>query len=80
MMIEPLSGLSSPMSVFRNTDLPVPDGPSSTDTSPGGSVSVTSPQIDLAAERFGQVVDCNLNPHAQTPSAPHGRRAVSGHP
>src|ERR1700754_4287829 len=45
MTIDPRSGLSSPMRVFRNTDLPVPDGPSSTETSPGGSVSVTSDQM-----------------------------------
>jgi hypothetical protein len=45
MTIEPFSGLSSPMRVLRNTDLPVPDGPSRTLTSPGGSVSVTSDQM-----------------------------------
>src|SRR5688572_10147771 len=44
-MIEPLSGLSRPMRVLRNTDLPVPDGPSITQTSPAGIVSVTSPQM-----------------------------------
>ena len=33
------------MSVLRNTDLPVPDGPSIALTSPIGSVSVTSCQI-----------------------------------
>src|SRR5690349_24848888 len=41
----PRSGLSSPMIDLRNTDLPVPDGPSMTLTSPGGSVSVTSRQM-----------------------------------
>ena len=45
MMIEPWSGFSRPISVFRNTDLPVPDGPSITQISPAGTVSVTSPQI-----------------------------------
>ena len=45
MTIEPWSGLSSPMRVLRNTDLPVPDGPSITQISPAGTVSVTSPQI-----------------------------------
>src|SRR6478735_10733085 len=45
MMIEPLSGLSSPMSVLRKTDLPVPEGPSMTQISPAGTVSVTSPQM-----------------------------------
>jgi hypothetical protein len=33
------------MSDLRNTDLPVPDGPSSTLTSPAGMSSVTSSQI-----------------------------------
>ena len=45
MRIEPLSGLSRPMSVLRKTDLPVPDGPSITQISPAGIVRVTSPQI-----------------------------------
>ena len=42
---EPWSGLRRPIRVFSSTDLPVPDGPSMTDTSPAGTVSVTSPQI-----------------------------------
>ena len=45
MTIEPWSGLSRPMRVLRKTDLPVPDGPSITQISPAGTVSVTSPQI-----------------------------------
>ena len=45
MTIEPCSGLSRPTSDFRKTDLPVPDGPSSTEISPGGRVSVTSLQM-----------------------------------
>ena len=44
-MMLPLSGLSSPMRVLRNTDLPVPEGPSITQISPAGMVRVTSPQI-----------------------------------
>ena len=36
MAIEPRSGLSRPTSDFRNTDLPVPDGPRRTEISPGG--------------------------------------------
>src|SRR5215470_10559538 len=32
------------MSVLRKTDFPVPDGPSSAEISPAGSVSVTSDQ------------------------------------
>ena len=45
MTTEPRSGLSSPISVFSRTDLPVPDGPSITQISPAGTVSVTSPQM-----------------------------------
>ncbi|CAB4768595.1 unannotated protein [freshwater metagenome] len=45
MMIEPWSGLSRPMRVLRNTDLPVPEGPSITQISPAGTVRVTSPQM-----------------------------------
>ena len=41
----PRSGLSSPISVLRNTDLPVPDGPSITQISPAGIVRLTSPQM-----------------------------------
>src|ERR1700733_9426002 len=43
--IEPRSGRSSPISDFKNTDLPVPDGPSNTLTSPCGISKVTSSQI-----------------------------------
>src|SRR5690348_13856070 len=45
MTMEPFSGLRSPISDFRNTDLPVPEGPSRTDTSPGGRLRVTSDQM-----------------------------------
>lgn len=44
-VMEPRSGLSRPTSVLRNTDLPVPEGPSMTETSPAGSVSETSCQM-----------------------------------
>src|SRR3954449_801633 len=44
-VMEPCSGLSRPTSDLRNTDLPVPEGPSSTEISPGGRVSVTSLQM-----------------------------------
>src|SRR5271156_4416946 len=43
--IEPRSGRSRPISDFRKTDLPVPDGPSKTLTSPSGISKVTSSQI-----------------------------------
>ena len=52
MITEPLSGLSRPMMVFRSTDLPVPEGPSMTETSPAGTVSVTSPQISSLPKDF----------------------------
>ena len=42
---EPCSGLSKPIRVLRNTDLPVPDGPSMTLISPAGRVRQTSSQI-----------------------------------
>ena len=42
----PRSGLTRPISDFRNTVLPVPDGPSMTLTSPAGSVSEMSRQTD----------------------------------
>src|SRR5690606_34846808 len=42
---EPRSGFSKPIIDFKNTDLPVPDGPNITETSPGGSVNDTSRQM-----------------------------------
>ena len=42
--IEPRSGRSSPINDFKNTDLPVPDGPISPLTSPAGISIVTSCQ------------------------------------
>src|SRR4051812_2701586 len=45
MTTEPRSGLSNPIRLLRNTDLPVPDGPSKTLISPAGRVSVTSDQM-----------------------------------
>src|SRR3954470_15476175 len=41
----PSLGLRRPISVLRNTDLPVPEGPSMTEISPAGRVKVTSFQI-----------------------------------
>src|SRR3954471_15528136 len=43
--IEPRSGLSRPTRDLRKTDLPVPEGPSRTEISPGGRVRVTSLQM-----------------------------------
>src|SRR4051812_28200537 len=45
MTMEPFSGFSRPTSDLRKTDFPVPEGPSSTEISPGGNVSVTSLQM-----------------------------------
>src|SRR6478672_847918 len=45
MTMLPLSGFSRPISALRNTDFPVPDGPSITQISPAGIVRVTSPQM-----------------------------------
>jgi hypothetical protein len=48
----PSSGFSSPMSVFRSTDLPVPEGPSITEISPAGNVRVTSFQMTWLPKLF----------------------------
>ena len=48
---------------MRNTDLPVPEGPSRTEISPAGRVRVTSSQIDLATEGLGQPFDRDLDAH-----------------
>ena len=70
MMIEPFSGLSRPTRVFRNTDLPVPDGPSRTEISPGGSVSVTSPQMFWLPNDFVSPSTSTSTPTCAYPSAP----------
>src|ERR1700757_3954917 len=51
-MIEPRSGRSRPISDFKKTDLPVPDGPSNTLTSPSGTSIVTSSQIRWEPKDF----------------------------
>src|SRR3954471_9847882 len=65
--IDPFSGLSRPTSDLRKTDLPVPDGPSSTEISPGGSVRVTSLQMFWLPNDFvspststATPIECNL--------------------
>ena len=57
--IAPASGLSSPTSVLRNTDFPVPEGPSITLISPAGSVSVTSFQMVWDPKRFVRPSTCD---------------------
>src|SRR5947199_3220638 len=69
MTIEPFSGFSNPISDFRNTDLPVPDGPSSTLTSPGGSVRVTSDQMFARPKDFDSPSTLTSTP--VTASLPH---------
>ena len=77
MMIEPRSGLSSPMSVLRNTDLPVPDGPSITQISPAGTVRVTSPQISCLPNDFVSPSTLISTPTRPPPSRPRRPRNVS---
>src|SRR2546423_10259029 len=48
----PRSGFSRPIIDLRNTDLPVPDGPSITLTSPGGRVNVRSRQMVCRPKDF----------------------------
>src|SRR5689334_2604902 len=52
MTMDPESGLSRPTSVLRKTDLPVPEGPSMTEISPAGRVSVTSFQMTWDPNRL----------------------------
>ena len=82
MRIEPWSGLSRPISVLRNTDLPVPDGPSITQISPAGTVSVTSPQISCLPKDLVSPLTWISTPTARPPSldlgCPHSdQRPVS---
>ena len=55
---------SRPMRCLRKTDLPVPDGPSSTEISPLGRVSVTSSQMTCRPNDFVRAFDFDLNAHA----------------
>src|SRR5262245_43174097 len=73
MNIDPLSGLSRPIKVFRNTDFPVPDGPSITELSPGGRVSVTSPQMRWLPKDLVRSVTTTSTPTASSFSG------LSGH-
>src|SRR3954462_10628602 len=67
MMIEPSSGFSSPTRDFRKTDLPVPDGPSSTEISPGGRVSVTSLQMFWLPKDFVSPSTSTATPTTEPP-------------
>src|SRR4051795_10197976 len=67
MTMEPFSGFSRPTSDFRNTDLPVPDGPSSTEISPGGRVSVTSLQMFWLPKDFVSPSTSTATPTTEPP-------------
>src|SRR3954471_15345089 len=73
-MMLPRPGFSRPMSALRNTDLPVPDGPSITEISPAGIVSETSPQMSCLPNDF--VKPSTL---ISTPTGPSLVSAASGH-
>src|SRR3954453_11843506 len=62
MTMEPFSGFSRPTRDFRNTDLPVPDGPRSTEISPGGRVSVTSLQMFWLPKDLVSPSTCTATP------------------
>src|SRR5690625_3257366 len=75
----PSSGFSRPISVFKNTDLPVPEGPSMTEISPGGRVRVTSPQMSWSPKDLLNPSTCTATP-THAPPLPAGnvrRRAAS---
>ena len=59
----PRSGLSRPISVLRSTDLPVPEGPSITQISPGGDRQRDVAPDQLLAEGLGQTLDLDLHTH-----------------
>src|SRR3954470_19061800 len=65
--IEPRSGFSRPTSDFRNTDLPVPDGPSRTEISPGGKVRVTSLQMFWLPNDFDRCSTSTATPTTACP-------------
>ena len=65
-MIEPRSGRSRPISDLRNTDLPVPDGPSSTLTSPARDIERDVFPDSLGPEGLGQSLNLNANAHARS--------------
>src|SRR5688572_30437805 len=67
MTIEPFSGFSRPTSDLRNTDLPVPEGPSSTEISPGGRVRVTSLQMFWLPNDFDRFSTSTATPTSYLP-------------
>src|SRR3954451_18362876 len=67
--IDPFSGFSRPTSDLRKTDLPVPDGPSITEISSGGTVRVTSLQMFWLPNDFVRPAPWSA-PRTSAPSAP----------
>src|ERR1700712_2170485 len=63
----PLFGRSRPTRCLRSTDLPVPEGPSSTEISPGGIVRLTSSQIRLLPKRLVRFSTLTSAPTAVLP-------------
>src|SRR4051794_22017235 len=76
--IDPFSGFSRPTSDLRKTDLPVPDGPSITEISPGGSVRVTSLQMFWLPNDFVSPSTSTATPTSR-PSAPASLPACAHH-
>src|SRR5882757_8181085 len=74
----PRSGLSSPTNDLRNTDLPVPEGPSSTEISPGGRVSVTSDQISWLPKDLVSPSTATATPTDQLPRVRLGLQELLG--
>ena len=79
MKIEPRSGFNNPIRHFRNTDFPVPDGPNNTDTSPGGSVNVTSDQMFARPNDFVSPSTRTSTPDIGNLSAQRLRRSEMSH-
>src|SRR5690242_6087356 len=78
MTTEPRSGLSKPIRLLRNTDLPVPDGPSNTLISPAGRVSVTSDQMREGPKDFVSPFTTTSTPALiHPPTAPQNDSARS---
>ena len=65
-----LFGSSRPTSDFRNTDLPVPDGPSRREISPGGQRQRDVAPDVLTAEGLGRPSTSTATPTTACPSAP----------
>src|SRR5690242_17521290 len=79
--MEPRSGRSRPTRVLRNTDLPVPDGPSRTEISPAGSTRLRSAQTGCPPKDFVSPSTTTSTPTSALlcpASSRPGRRALHG--